>query len=161
MDDHPPALFAAVHVLTAAHDLFVTKGYGRTTIADVAAEPGVAPETVYSARLTAFAVFNTAAMRRTARLHLAVRGAAASDPAAVAMLAEIDRQRLESMGGHAREAAATGQLAVAEEECRDVLFATTDGTLWHQLVEGLGWSDERYAAWLGRLWTASFVLPLS
>lgn len=179
-------------ILAAAHDLFVTKGYGRTTIADVAAEAGVAPETVYSAfknkpallhrtwdeavggddedvamldrpelrtRLTAFAVFNTAAMRRTARLHLAVRGAAASDPAAAAMLAEIDRQRLESMGGHAREAAATGQLAVSEEECRDVLFSTTDGTLWHHLVEGRGWSDERYAAWLGRLWVASFVLP--
>lgn len=188
-------------ILAAAHDLFVTKGYGRTTIADVAAEAGVAPETVYSAfknkpallhrtwdvtvggddedvpmldrpelrtlfaepdlrtRLTAFAVFNTAAMRRTARLHLAVRGAAASDPAAAAMLAEIDRQRLESMGGHAREAAATGQLAVSEEECRDVLFSTTDGSLWHHLVEGCGWSDERYAAWLGRLWVASFVLP--
>ncbi|MFJ9787743.1 TetR/AcrR family transcriptional regulator [Amycolatopsis sp. NPDC101161] len=188
-------------ILTAAHDLFVTKGYGRTTIADVAAEAGVAPETVYSAfknkpallhrtwdvtvggddedvpmldrpelrtlfaepdlrtRLTAFAVFNTATMRRTARLHLAVRGAAASDPAAAAMLAEIDRQRLESMDGHAREAAATGQLAVSEEECRDVLFSTTDGTLWHHLVEERGWSDERYAAWLGRLWVASFVLP--
>lgn len=190
-------------ILAAAHDLFVTKGYGRTTIADVAAEAGVAPETVYSAfknkpallhrtwdvtvggddedvrmldrpelralfaepdlrtRFTAFAVVNTAAMRRTARLHLAVRGAAASDPAAAAMLAEIDRQRLESMGGHAREAAATGQLAVAEEECRDVLFSTTDGTLWHQFVERLGWSDERYAAWLGRLWVASFVLRWS
>src|SRR5438445_419475 len=36
-------------VLRAAHDLFVTKGYGRTTITDVAAEAGVSPETVYSA----------------------------------------------------------------------------------------------------------------
>jgi AcrR family transcriptional regulator len=190
-------------VLAAAHALFVTKGYGRTTIADVAAEAGVAPETVYSAyqnkpallhrtwdvavggddedvpmlerpelravfaesdlraRFAAFAVVNTAAMRRTARLHLAVRGAAASDPAASAMLAEIDRQRLESMGVHAREAAATGQLAVAEEECRDVLWSTTDGMLWHRLVECQGWSDERYAAWLGRLWVSSLVVAFS
>ncbi|WP_410571018.1 hypothetical protein [Amycolatopsis sp. cmx-4-61] len=47
-------------------------------------------------------------MRRTARPHLAVRAAAASDPAAAAML-----------------------------------------------VEGRAWSDERYAAWLGRLWVAA------
>lgn len=186
-------------ILAAAHDLFVTKGYGRTKIADVAAEAGVAPETVYAAfknkpallhrtwdvtvggddedvpmlerpelrallaepdlgaRFTAFAVFNTAVMRRTARLHVAVRGAAASDPAAAAMLEEIDRQRLESMAEHARKAAATGRLAVSEEECRDVLWSTTDGTLWHQFVERRGWSDERYAAWLGRLWVTSFV----
>lgn len=186
-------------ILGAAHELFVTRGYGRTTIADVAAEAGVAPETVYAAfknkpalllrawdvavggddqdvpllerpelravfaepdlrtRLAAFAVFNTAAMRRTARLHLAVRGAAASDPAAAAMLAEIDRQRLAAMAEHARAAAATGRLAVPEDECRDVLWSTTDGTLWHQLVEGRGWSDERYAAWLGRLWASALL----
>jgi AcrR family transcriptional regulator len=186
-------------ILSAAHELFVTRGYGRTTVADVAAEAGVAPETVYSAfknkpallhrawdvavggddqdvpllerpevralfaepdlrtRLAAFAVFNTATMRRTARLHLAVRGAAASDHAAAAMLAEIDRQRLAAMTEHARAAAATGQLAVAEDECRDVLWSTTDGTLWHQLVERRGWSDERYSAWLGRLWVSSLL----
>ncbi len=186
-------------ILSAAHALFVTRGYGRTTIADVAAEAGVAPETVYAAfknkpallhrawdvavggddrdvpllerpelravlaepdlraRFAALAVFNTAVMRRTARLHLAVRGAAASEPAAAAMLDEIDGQRLTAMAGHARAAAATGQLAVAEDECRDVLWSTTDGTLWHQLVERRGWSDERYAAWLGGLWGSALV----
>ncbi|WP_410613641.1 TetR/AcrR family transcriptional regulator [Amycolatopsis sp. lyj-109] len=186
-------------ILGAAHDLFVTRGYGRTTIADVAAEAGVAPETVYAAfknkpallhrawdvavggddedvpllerpelrallaqpdlrtRFAALAVFNTAAMRRTARLHLAVRGAAASEPAAAAMLDEIDRQRLDAMAGHARAAASTGQLAVSEDECRDVLWSTTDGTLWHQLVERREWPDERYAAWLGRLWGSALL----
>lgn len=108
-------------------------------------------------RLTRFAVVNTEIMHRTARLHLAVRGAAASDPAAAAMLAEIDRQRLDAMAVHARAAAATGQLAVTEEECRDVLWATSDGSLWHRLVQQRGWSDERYAAWLGRLWVSLLV----
>jgi hypothetical protein len=56
-----------------------------------------------------------------------VLGAAASDPAAAAMLVEMDRQRLQAMGIHARAAAATGQLAVSEEERRDVLWSTTDG----------------------------------
>src|SRR5919107_2459208 len=36
-------------VLQAAHDLFVSQGYGRTTMADVAATAGVSVETVYAA----------------------------------------------------------------------------------------------------------------
>src|SRR5919107_6063720 len=36
-------------VLQAAHDLFVSQGYGRTTMADVAAAAGVSVETVYAA----------------------------------------------------------------------------------------------------------------
>jgi AcrR family transcriptional regulator len=110
-----------------------------------------------AARLAKLAVVNTKIMRRTARLHLAVRGAAASDPAPAAMLAEMDRQRLVAMAVHARAAAATGQLAVSEEECRDVLWSTSDGSLWHGLVEQRDWSDERYAAWLGRLWVSMLV----
>ena len=76
----------------------------------------------------------------------------------------IDRVLLEAMGVHARAAAATGQLAaselvVSEEECCDVLSARTDGLLWHNLVERRAWSDERYAAGLGRLWIAVLVNP--
>ena len=60
---------------------------------------------------------------------------------------------------HARAAASTGQLAVPETECRDILFATTDGSLWHNLVGRRGWSDERYATWLGSLWVATLMDP--
>jgi hypothetical protein len=111
------------------------------------------------ARLRRFAAVNTAVMRRTAALRLAIRAAADADPAAAELLAVVDGARLESMAAHARAAAATGRLAVPEAECRDVLFATTDGSLWHTLVEGRGWSDERYAGWLGRLWVAALVDP--
>jgi len=186
-------------ILQAAHELFVNRGYGQTTIADVAAAAGVAVETVYAAyrnkatllhrawdlavggddqdvllldrpelralldepelaaRLAALAVVNTAIMRRTAALHVAVRGAASSEKAAAAMLAEIDRQRLETMATHARAAAATGQLAVSQDECRDVLWSSTDGTLWYRLVQQSGWTDERYAQWLGRFWASMLV----
>jgi AcrR family transcriptional regulator len=186
-------------ILAAADRLFVDKGYGNTTIADVAAAAGVAVETVYatfknkitllhrawdvavggderdvhlldrpemravfdepdlSTRLTRFAVVNTAVMRRTATLRLAVQGAAGTDSAAAALLAEIDRARLEAMDVHARAAAATGQLSVPEKECQDVLFAMTDGSLWHTLVARRRWSDERYAAWLGSAWVGMLV----
>jgi AcrR family transcriptional regulator len=188
-----------LRILAAAQDLFAERGYGATTLIEVAAAAGVAVETVYAgfrnkatllhrawdvavggddldvhlldrpelravfdepdlrARLARFAVVNTAIMRRTARLLLAVRGAAGTDAAAADLLAEIDRARLESLGVHARAAAESGQLAVPEETCRDVLFATTDGSLWLTLVHRRGWSDEHYAAWLGRLWTATLV----
>ena len=183
-------------ILTAAQALFVNKGYGRTTIADIAATAGVATETVYAAfrnkptllhrawdlavggdeqdvhlldrpemravltepdlvaRLTRFAVLNTAIMRRTAPLLRALRGAAASEPAAAALVAEADGARLKAMEVHAAAAAATGRLVVSEEECRDVLWSTTDGTLWHRLVVERGWTDGRYAAWLGRMWVS-------
>lgn len=110
-----------------------------------------------SRRLRKHAAFNTAIARRTAALMLALRGAATSDPAAAAMVAEIDRQRLDAMAIHAREIAATGQLALTEAECRDLLWSTTDGTLWHRLVGERGWSDERYAEFLGDLWVAVLV----
>ncbi|HEX7195380.1 MAG TPA: TetR family transcriptional regulator, partial [Candidatus Limnocylindria bacterium] len=36
-------------IIRAAHDLFVSQGYGRTTIAEIAGAAGVAVETVYAA----------------------------------------------------------------------------------------------------------------
>jgi hypothetical protein len=47
----------------------------------------------------------------------------------------------------------------SEADCSDVLFATTDGTLWQRLVGDRGWTDERYADWLGTLWVSLFVTP--
>jgi hypothetical protein len=35
----------------------------------------------------------------------------------------------------------------------------TDGHLWHQLVIEKGWSDERFADWLARVWIAALVRP--
>jgi AcrR family transcriptional regulator len=123
----------------------------RPELRAVFAEPDLAT------RLATYATVHTAIMRRTARLHLAVHGAAASDAAAAALLADIDRERLAGMAVHASAAAATGQLAVTEDECRDVLWSTTDGFLWHRLVQQRDWTDERYGTWLGRLWISLLV----
>ena len=186
-------------ILAAAQELFEARGYGGTTIAEVARTAGVAAETVYATfrnkptllyrawdlavggddqdvhllqrpelqavfaeadlptRLRRFAAVNTVLMRRTARLRLAAQSAAEADPAVATFLTEIDAARLEAMGVHAARAKDTGQLAVSEDECRDVLFAMTDGTLWRTLVERQGWSDDRYAAWLGDLWARTLA----
>jgi AcrR family transcriptional regulator len=168
-------------IIQAVHHLFVSKGYGSTTIADIASAAGVAVETVYAAfrnkqtllrqvwyvsfrgdetdsrlwdrpeiraviaepdltrRFRAQAAVYPAVFRRITPLLLMLQGAAANQPDAAAMLAEFDERRLDAATKYARAAAATGQLATGEDECRDVLWATLDGALWHQLVAERGW----------------------
>jgi AcrR family transcriptional regulator len=188
-------------IVHAAHDLFVSNGYGRTTIADIARAAGVAVETVYAAfknkptllrqiwyvhfrgdeqdvplydraemqeilaetdlasRIRKHAEFVTATNRRMAPLLAALVGAAANEPGAAAMLDEWAERRIDVATKYAHAAAATGQLGISEHECRDVLFATMDGALWQRLVAERGWSDERYAAWLARMWVQLFIHP--
>jgi hypothetical protein len=86
-----------------------------------------------------------------------VQSAAGSEPAAAAMLEEMGRQRLAGMTVMAAEAAKTGQLAVSEDECRDLVWSMTDGVLWHRLVNERGWTNERFADWLGRMWVHVLV----
>lgn len=187
-------------IVDAAHELFVTTGYGGTTIADIATAAGVAVETVYAAfknkanllrqvwyvhfrgdeedvplfdraemqeilaepdlatRMRRYSAFVTANNRRMAPLLNALVGAAASEPSAAAMLDEWAERRIDVATKYAHAAAATGQLSVREDECRDILFATMDGgALWQRLVAERGWSDARYAAWLGQWWVRAFV----
>ena len=186
-------------IVRTARDLFIERGYGHTTVADVAREAGVAIETIYASvgtkaallhkawditvggdqqdivfherpevlairsepdlakRLMLHAAFSTHTAERIAPFQLMVQSAAGTDPAAAAMLEEMGRQRLAGMTVMAAEAAKTGQLAVPEEECRDLIWSTTDGMLWHRLVIERGWTNDRFAEWLGRTWVASLV----
>jgi AcrR family transcriptional regulator len=125
----------------------------RPEIQAIRAEPDLAKRFMMHARMS------TAVARRMTPFRLAVQAAAGNEPTAAEMLAEMDRQRLVGMGVMAAEAAKTGQLAVSEQECRDVIWAMTDGLLWHSFVNGRGWSDERYAEWVGRIWVDTLVRP--
>ena len=186
-------------IIRAARDLFIERGYGHTTLADVARRAGVSVETIYASvgtkaallhktwditvggdeqdiifherpevlairkepdlarRMMRHAAFSTRTAQRIAPFQLMVQSAAGADPAAAAMLEEMGRQRLAGIGVMAAEAAKTGQLAVSEEECRDVVWAMTDGMLWHRLVNERGWTNERFAAWLGQIWVDRLV----
>jgi AcrR family transcriptional regulator len=112
-------------------------------------------------RFVLHAAFSAKTAQRIAPFQLMVQSAAGADPAAAAMLEEMGRQRLAGMTVMAAEAAETGQLAVSADECRDVIWAMTDGMLWHRLVNERGWSNERFAAWLGRMWIDLMVRPSS
>lgn len=123
----------------------------RPEILALRAEPDLARRFAMQAALF------TQTARRIVPFLLAVQGAAATEPAAAEMLAEMGRQRLEGLSVMAREAAATGQLAVSEIDCRDFIWATTDGVLWQRLVNERGWSDERFQEWLGQMWINALV----
>jgi AcrR family transcriptional regulator len=125
----------------------------RPEVRALRAEPDLAT------RLRGHAVLYTATSRRIVPFMLAIQGAASAEPGAADLLAEIGRQRYEGMGVMAHEAAATGQLAVSEDECHDLMWSLTDGMLWHRLVNERGWSDERFAGWLGETWVRLLVLP--
>ncbi len=188
-------------VLAAASQLFVSQGYGRTTVAQVAEQAGVSVETVYSRfrnkagllhrvwdvtaggddvemlfherpevqavtaepdlarRLAMQARLMTTTVRRTAPLLLMLQSAAGSDPVAAQLLEEASAQRLLGLSYMAKAAAATGQLAVSEQECRDLIWAHSDGMLWHRLVVERGWSDEQFADFLARSWIVTLVKP--
>jgi AcrR family transcriptional regulator len=123
----------------------------RPEILALRAEPDLARRFAMQAALF------TQTARRIVPFLLAVQGAAATEPAAAEMLAEMGRQRLEGLSVMAREAAATGQLAVTETECRDIIWATTDGVLWKRLVNERGWSDQRFQDWLAQMWISTLV----
>ena len=93
----------------------------RPEVLAVRAEPDLARRLHLQAELFA------ATARRLGPFLLALQRAAGAEPGAADLLAET------GMTVMAREAAATGQLAVAEEECRDVMWSTTDtacGSTW-------------------------------
>jgi AcrR family transcriptional regulator len=188
-------------ILRAAHDLFASQGYGRTTIVEIAERAGVAAETVYGAfhnkptllrrawyltfrgdevdvplyeraemqaivaepdlatRIRKHAAFCTANHRRIAPLYMALIGASAIEQDAAKLLDWFRDRCLDVATKYAKAAARTGQLAVSEQACRDLVFAFLDGVLWQRLVIDLGWTDARYADWLGELWIAQLVKP--
>jgi AcrR family transcriptional regulator len=127
----------------------------RPEVRAMRAEPDLA------VRLGLHARFHTQVARRVVPFQRAVEAAAGAEESAARMLAEIHRQRLAGMTVMAREAAATGQLAVPEEVCRDLMWAWTDGGLWQRLVAEQGWSDEAYAELLTTTWVAVLVRPRS
>lgn len=108
-------------------------------------------------RIAGFARLTAARNRRSSGLLRVIEGAAATEAGAREMLAAWHARLLDVAGRFARAAAETGQLAIPEEACRDIMYAMLDGHLWRRLVVERGWTDERYAAWLAAQWQQQFL----
>ncbi len=146
-----PALLHRAWDITVGGDDQDVVFHERPEVVAIRNEPDLAK------RLMLHATFSTKTATRIAPFQLMVQSAAEAEPAAAAMLEEMGRQRLAGMTVMAAGAAATRQLAVTEDECRDVIWSMTDGMLWHRLVNERGWSNERFAEWLGGMWVHLLV----
>jgi len=146
-----PALLHRAWDITVGGDDQDVVFHERPEVVAIRNEPDLAE------RLMLHAAFSTKTATRIAPFQLMVQSAAEAEPAAAAMLEEMGRQRLAGMTVMAAGAAQTQQLAVTEDECRDVIWSMTDGMLWHRLVNERGWSNERFAEWLGGMWVHLLV----
>jgi AcrR family transcriptional regulator len=89
---------------------------------------------------------------RVAPIMLLVRSAAATDSDMAALLADMNRQRLERMSHNARRLAATGGLrtGVTVDQARDVMVAFTAPELYEILVVQRGWTLSAYSDFVYR-----------
>jgi AcrR family transcriptional regulator len=108
-------------------------------------------------RIDGFARLITERNRLIGPLLRAIEGAAAAEPGAREMLDAWKARLIDVATKFARAAAETEQLAIPEDECRDITYAMLDGALWHRFVVERGWTDERYADWLSTQWRRQFT----
>jgi AcrR family transcriptional regulator len=96
---------------------------------------------------------------RSARVQLALRNGAASDPAIGGLWQELQAERLAGMTMLARHLVDTGQLRAGTgvDEVRDVLWTCISVEVYDLLVHQRGWTRSRYAAWLARTLIASLT----
>jgi AcrR family transcriptional regulator len=87
---------------------------------------------------------------RTAAIYRILVSAAASDPAAAALLKELTRQRQQGQGRIARSLARAGALRpkLRERDAGDIIHALMSPEIYGLLVVDRGWPTERYQTWL-------------
>ena len=155
-------------VLAAARSQLVERGYAATTIPAIAADAGVSVETVYKAFGNKAgllkAVFDVVIVGddEPVPFELLARAAAASDPAAEQVWAQMAQERLVGMTHFARHLSDSGFLrpACSIEEARDVLWTFISPELWELLVLERQWTPGRFAGWMGRMLIAA-LLPIA
>jgi AcrR family transcriptional regulator len=102
--------------------------------------------------LAGFAAMVTGIQGRIATLHVALAGAAESDPEARALFEHLEEQRLAAMrrpaGLLARRDALRPGLTVAM--AADILWLHNDPALYHRLVHRRQWTPAQFEDWLTR-----------
>jgi AcrR family transcriptional regulator len=95
-------------------------------------------------------------------IQLVVRDAAASDEAAAAVWRQLNAERLAGMTAFATHLHEGGHLraGLGVQEARDVLWTMISVEVWDLLVNGRGWTVERYGAWVGEQLIAALLPPV-
>jgi len=114
----------------------------RDVIAAIQAEPDAAR------KITMYLEHFAQTAPRTVPLQLLARDAAGADHAAADVWAQMRREMLTAMTYFSADLAATGQLRVAQEEARDILWTCHSPEVYELLVLERGWPVERYGRFL-------------
>jgi hypothetical protein len=98
---------------------------------------------------------------RMAPVHRALAEAAAADRDCAALRAEIDERRARNMRLFAAELRATGELRadLSDDEVADVVWSMNAAEYRALLVDGRGWTAERYGSWLADAWARLLLAP--
>jgi AcrR family transcriptional regulator len=100
--------------------------------------------------LAGFSDMVTGIQGRTARLYMALVGAAESEPEARKLLEQLEQQRLAAMNKPATLLSRRGALrrGITIAMAADILWLHNDPVLYHQLVHKRQWAPAQFRDWL-------------
>jgi hypothetical protein len=110
-------------------------------------------------KLMMFGAHIAESMHNTGPIQIAVRAAAATDPAAAEVWHQMGHEKLTGMTAFAENLKRGKHLrrGVTAEDARDVLWTFLSVEVWELLVGGRGWSDERFGKWVGEQLIAALL----
>jgi AcrR family transcriptional regulator len=106
------------------------------------------------AKIALYAAAIRIILPRLAPLVHVLHAASGAEPALDELWREISARRARNMRAFAADLAATGALRpdLSVEEAADVVWAMNSPELYLLLVDGRGWTPERYERWLADSW---------
>ena len=127
-------------IVEAAARLFLEHGYQATSIGRIAADAGVAVQTIY----------NAVALPRTAAVFRIIREAAAADPEIATLERGRSAQRLRNYRQAAQLLADRGGLraGLTIDAAAATIFAIGHPESYRALVLDGAWDDDTWAAWV-------------
>jgi hypothetical protein len=113
------------------------------------------------AKLRPYAAFYVDRAQHAVRFQLLARDAAANDPAAAEVWAQMTSERPAGMTQFARHLADGGHLraGLTVEDARDMLWTFLSPQLWQLLVIDRRWTPQHYANWMAELLAAALLPP--
>ena len=110
-------------------------------------------------RLRLYGEFLAEVAPRHVPVQLVIRDAAASDPEARVVWAELQAERLKGMTMFARALHDDGHLrpGVSANEARDVLWTCNSAELFQLLVLERGWPPKRYGRWVAEVLISALI----
>jgi AcrR family transcriptional regulator len=114
-----------------------------------------------SQKITLYAEAVVSIGRRMAPIHRALAEAALRDPDCARLRSEISARRAANMRLFAADLRATGELRadLTDGEVADIVWSMNAAEYYALLVDGRGWTPERFQNWLVDAWSRTLLGP--